>query len=200
MAVLSGSEATTALRNGTVRRPMAGARGHRPSWLQATLLIVGGTLLPVGLIVIGFGWYGAANTPYAFDQISYLISGGLLGLGLAFTGGFLYFGSWLAKIATDNSDAMNHLAETLAEMGEAISRAQVMVPVPVPQVHVPATSAHDRAETLPAVQSAQHQLVATEAGSMLHQAHCTLVRGRQDLRTASFDDPDLKPCRMCLAE
>lgn len=193
MAVLSMNETTTRPRNGPVRRQAAGGRGQRPSWLQATLLIVGATLLPIGLIVIGFGWYGAANTPYAFDQISFLISGGLLGLGLAFTGGFLYFGSWLAKIATDNSDAMNRLAESLDEMGEALSRAQVMVPVP-------ATWVHDKDDTLPAVPRAQDQFVATEAGSMLHQADCTLVQGRQDLRAASFDDPDLKPCRMCLAE
>ena len=65
--------------------------------LQLVLFWAGAILLPLGLVVIVLGWYGAANTPYQYDQLSYLVSGGLLGLGLTFTGGFLYFGAWLAR-------------------------------------------------------------------------------------------------------
>jgi hypothetical protein len=73
-------------------------------------LAAGAILLPVGLVVIILGWYGAANTPYQYDQLSYLVSGGLLGLGLTFCGGFLYFGAWLARIAADNRETAKRLA------------------------------------------------------------------------------------------
>ena len=69
------------------------------------LFWAGAILLPLGLVVIVLGWYGAANTPYQYDQLSYLVSGGLLGLGLTFTGGFLYFGAWLARIAADSRES-----------------------------------------------------------------------------------------------
>ena len=75
--------------------------------LQMVLFWAGAVLLPLGLVVIVLGWYGAANTPYQYDQLSYLVSGGLLGLGLTFVGGFLYFGAWLARIAADNGFSIN---------------------------------------------------------------------------------------------
>src|SRR5690349_14032516 len=73
--------------------------------LQVVLFWAGAVLLPLGLVVIVLGWYGAANTPYQYDQLSYLVSGGLLGLGLTFCGGFLYFGAWLARIASDQRES-----------------------------------------------------------------------------------------------
>ena len=73
--------------------------------LQLVLFWAGAILLPLGLVVIVLGWYGAANTPYQYDQLSYLVSGGLLGLGLTFIGGFLYFGAWLARIADDGRES-----------------------------------------------------------------------------------------------
>jgi hypothetical protein len=49
--------------------------------LQVVLFVSGAVLLPLGLVVIILGWYGAAHTAYQYDQLSYLVSGGLLGLG-----------------------------------------------------------------------------------------------------------------------
>ena len=43
------------------------------------LFWAGAILLPLGLVVIVLGWYGAANTPYQYDQISYLVSGACSG-------------------------------------------------------------------------------------------------------------------------
>lgn len=87
------------------------------------LFWAGAILLPVGLVVIILGWYGAANTPYQYDQLSYLVSGGLLGLGLTFCGGFLYFGAWLARIAADNRETAQRLADTLLVLADVTSRA-----------------------------------------------------------------------------
>jgi hypothetical protein len=65
---------------------------------QQILTIVGGFLMPLGLVVIGIGWYGAAHTGYVFEQIPYLVSGGLFGLGLTFCGALVFFSSWLARL------------------------------------------------------------------------------------------------------
>ncbi len=113
--------------------PRAGSRGsgsgaaplvnNHYKLLQVVLFWAGAVLLPLGLVVIVLGWYGAANTPYEYDQISYLVSGGLLGLGLTFTGGFLYFGAWLARIADDGRESSKRLADTLLVLADVTSRA-----------------------------------------------------------------------------
>ena len=69
--------------------------------VEQVLAIVSAVLLPLGLAVMLLGWYGAAHTPYLFEQVPYLISGGILGLGLAVVGGLIYFGSWVARSAAD---------------------------------------------------------------------------------------------------
>ncbi len=65
---------------------------------QQVMTIVGGFFMPLGLIAIAIGWYGTARTGYVFEQIPYLVSGGLFGLGLTFTGALVFFSSWLARI------------------------------------------------------------------------------------------------------
>src|SRR5690242_5258054 len=84
---------------------IAPLRGNGAATLQLVLFIAGAVMLPLGLVVIILGWYGASNTPYQYDQLSYLVSGGLFGLGLTFCGGFLYFGAWLARIAADQKES-----------------------------------------------------------------------------------------------
>ena len=63
-------------------------------WLQ-----IAGAVLPlVGLLAILGGWYGVSHTARAWRQTPYLVSGGILGLGLIFLGGFAYFAYWLTKL------------------------------------------------------------------------------------------------------
>ena len=59
--------------------------------------IGGALLIPIGLVLIGLAWFGASDTVFVDEQMSYLISGGLLGLALVMTGGFLYMRYWLAR-------------------------------------------------------------------------------------------------------
>src|SRR5687767_1150575 len=66
--------------------------------LPRLLLIAGGVLLPLGVVAIVLGWQGASHTPYAAEQMPYLISGGILGLAFVFAGGFLYFAFWLTQL------------------------------------------------------------------------------------------------------
>ena len=63
-------------------------------WLQ-----IAGTALPfLGLLAIIAAWYGVSHTAREWRQTPYVVSGGLLGLGLIFLGGFTYFAYWLTKL------------------------------------------------------------------------------------------------------
>ena len=107
-----------------LRRPSRGPRGGT----ERTVLLVGAALMPLGGLVILLGWYGASHTPYVFEQIPYVISGGLLGLALVVVGGLLYFGYLLARLIVEQReqsaellDAVRRLeaAQTLARRGRA---------------------------------------------------------------------------------
>jgi hypothetical protein len=148
------------------------------------LFVAGAVLLPLGLIVIVLGWYGAAHTPYAYDQLSYLVSGGLLGLGLTFCGGFLYFGAWLARIAADQRESAKRLSDTLLVLADVVSRSAVAsngVATPVPA----------------AERDAGAVLVVAGDGTTVHRADCSLIAHRDDLRPAGPDAPGLTACRLC---
>jgi hypothetical protein len=84
----------TAVWEGEQRLP-----GRAPTLgLQRVLTIAGRFRIPLGLAVIGIGWYGTAHTGYVFEQVSYLASGGLFGLGLTISGALIFFSSWLARL------------------------------------------------------------------------------------------------------
>jgi len=149
------------------------------------LFVAGAVLLPLGLVVIILGWYGAAHTPYAYDQLSYLVSGGLLGLGLTFCGGFLYFGAWLARIAADMRDSSKRLADTLLLLSDVVSRS----------------GAGSGPLQSPAAQRDPGSILVVAAdGSTVHRRDCSLVGHRDDLRPAGPDAAHLTPCRLCKPE
>ncbi|MFC6343645.1 hypothetical protein ACFP8W_16785, partial [Nocardioides hankookensis] len=143
--------------------------------LQLVLFWAGAILLPLGLVVIVLGWYGAANTPYQYDQLSYLVSGGLLGLGLTFAGGFLYFGAWLARIAADNRESAKRLADTLLVLADVTSRAA-------------ANSDTLDVSGLP---------VTAGDGTTMHRRDCALIAHRADLHPVGEDNGHLTQCRVC---
>ena len=88
--------------------------------MQQGLGLAGSLLMPLGLIAIGLGWFGAAHTPYTFEQVAYLVSGGIGGLALTTLGGFLFFGSWLARIAHQQRQQTELLAGEIARLADAI--------------------------------------------------------------------------------
>jgi hypothetical protein len=143
---------------------------------QTMLFWVGASLLPLGLVVIVLGWYGVANTPFGYDQQSYMISGGFGGLALTFVGGFLYFGSWLARIAEDNRESSRRLADTLLVLADVTSRA---------------ASLNDRGVDVSALP------VTAGDGTTVHRRDCALIAHRGDLRPVGDHQHDLVPCRVC---
>jgi hypothetical protein len=146
--------------------------GNTERWM----LIVGGTLMPLGLLAILLGWVGASHTPLPFEQTSYLISGGLLGLGLVVSGGFVYFAYWQTVRIRESREQHRQLVEAVGRL----------------EARLVATEVAAGADT--AVTSG---LVATASGTMFHRADCPIVAGRDDLAPIDPDDTNLRPCKMC---
>ena len=163
--------------------PKAGRSGAAPlkndnsRLFQQVLFWVGASLLPLGLVVIVLGWYGVANTPFGYDQESYMISGGFGGLALTFVGGFLYFGSWLARIAEDNREASRRLADTLLVLADVTSRSAALGDGGIDVAAIPVTCGDE--------------------GVTMHRRDCSLVAHRTDLRPVGENTAGLVACRVC---
>ena len=143
---------------------------------------VAAVLFPLGLLVIGVGWYGAAHTPYLFEQVPYLISGGLVGLALVTGSGLLYFGSWIARSANTQRQATAELTDLLTQIRDELA-ARPAAPAPAPR---------GRKEP-----NGQSPFVATAHGSMLHRPDCSVVAGRRDLHSVPAEGSGLQPCGLC---
>jgi hypothetical protein len=142
--------------------------GRSDMWM----LYVGGTLMPLGALLIVLGWLGASRTPFVFEQTPYLISGGILGLALVVGGGFVYFGYWqslrIRESRRQNEDltaAVNRLETLLGNGGAAGVGAA--------------------------------RFVATAQGSIFHRPDCAVVEGRTNLRKVDPNREDLAPCQIC---
>lgn len=163
-------------RAGAGRSGAAPLKDDNSRLFQQVLFWVGASLLPLGLVVIVLGWYGVANTPFGYDQESYMISGGFGGLALTFVGGFLYFGSWLARIAEDNREASRRLADTLLVLADVTSRSASLSDQGVDVSALPVTAGD---------------------GTTLHRRDCALIAHRDDLRPAGEHHAGLVACRVC---
>ena len=175
----------------------------RVSTVDQLMSVVAAVLLPLGLVFVFFGWYGAARTPYLFEQVPYLVSGGLIGLGLVVTGGCVLFGSWIARTSREQAARDDALLAAVNDMRDELARLRLHPPQAAPAA--PAQrgrrrSAGDAADPAAAVinGSSVTGLVATARGSMLHRPDCAIVTGRDDLHDVSDPDAEgLRPCRLC---
>ena len=175
-ATVAPAEQTAAAeqRIGRLREGVKGLGGRRLS-LDRVLLIAGSVLLPLGVILIIVGWYGASHTPWLFEQIPYAVSGGVLGGALVIVGGFLYFGYWLTRLVHESrrqTDVLSTLVQQLQASG-AIAGGN--------------GSGGGNASGL----------VATATGTMLHRPDCPVVFGKDDLRRVGANAKGFEPCKIC---
>jgi hypothetical protein len=78
-------------------------RGRTSTDRSKALFVVGGAAVSLGLAMVVLGYVGASHTIYVFEQIPYLISGGILGGSLVVAGGFCYFAFWLTRLHAEMS-------------------------------------------------------------------------------------------------
>jgi hypothetical protein len=142
------------------------------------MLILGGILMPVGIILIILGWAGASRTPFAWEQMDYLISGGILGLGLVFAGGFLYFSYW-------HTVRINESRAQTRQVVAALGRVEALL--------AGGATTDDTGRAVPA----PRRYVATPSGSIFHRPDCAAVAGRDDVKDVNVERTSLKPCRIC---
>jgi len=143
--------------------------------LDRALLLVGGLLLPLGILLIVLGWLGASHTVLLFEQLPYVLSGGLLGLALVFAGGFIYFGYWQTLIVRESRTQHRELVASLGRIEMLLGGG---------------------AETTAAAAG----LVATPTGNMAHRPDCPVVAGRTDLRRVEPGAAGFGACKICLPE
>lgn len=176
MTTLDTLAAPAAVRQERLSSQVAGLRGRRgvgDRWM----LYIGGFLLPLGVMLVLLGWKGASSTPLVFEQNSYLLSGGLLGLALVVAGGFVYFGYWMTLLVRESRTTRTELVAVLSRM------EQLLADGPAPR----GARGAGRAELL----------VATRNGTMFHRPDCVAVDGKDGLRYVTADDPTLSPCKLC---
>lgn len=154
---------------------------------ERVLMVVGGIIAPLGLVVVVIGWYGAAHSPFLFQQVPYLISGLGLGLGLVFLGSFFYFAHWITELVKESRSQS-------AAMIEAIGRLEETVRQQAGAERLAATATHDG--TPIAAASTNGSLVATGKGTMAHRPDCVVVAGKNGLRAVSEGD-GLASCKLC---
>lgn len=102
-----------ASRLAALARAVEAGRTRRRFDVRQIMLVVGATLMGLGFAAIVLGWYGAAHSAYLFQEVPYLISGGLLGVALVAGGGFLFFAAWLVRLIEENRRAAARVAQTL---------------------------------------------------------------------------------------
>src|SRR5271163_538413 len=83
-------------------RPGRGGRNVR-KWMET----IGMSLIAFGFVCIILGWYGSAHSPYLYQEVPYLISGGLLGVALVIGGGVLVRCAWsMRQLEEDRRNAL----------------------------------------------------------------------------------------------
>ena len=91
-------------------------------WLE----LIGVAMIVFGFICILLGWYGAAHSAYQYQEIPYLISGGLLGVALVIGGGVLLRTAWSMRLLEEERRnalaivrSVDRLERVLKEMDHA---------------------------------------------------------------------------------
>ncbi len=161
----------------------------RNSWQ----VIAGAILIPLGVVLILLGWYGAAHARVVQQQIPYMVSGSFIGLGCMIVGGLLFFGHWLYRIY-DQADLQHEETQRVLETIAAALLAQRGDVAGVTGGPVPATAA-----AAVAGEPAPTMFYATASGTVYHRADCAVIGHHpDDLRVLGPDGVvGLRPCQIC---
>jgi hypothetical protein len=141
------------------------------------LLFAGALLMPLGVVLILLAWGDSSRTSLVYEQINYLISGGILGLALVVAGGFTYFAYWQTVRIRESRN------QTVA-LTRAIGRLEALLE-------------GGAASELTGIEATEPTYVATANGTIFHRPDCTAVAGRDDVSKVDITTTTLTPCRIC---
>jgi hypothetical protein len=139
------------------------------------VLIAGAIMVPLGVALIILAWYGAAHKALIIQQFPYLLSGGILGLGLMITGGLAYFGYWVTRLVQENRT-------NTRELIAAIDRLSMI---------------DGEGEGVTGGRAGNGMLVATATGTMLHRPDCAVVANRPGTRRVKAGTAGFELCKIC---
>jgi hypothetical protein len=132
--------------------------------------------LGAGIVFVILGWYGAAHTNILTEQIPYLISGGLLGLGLIVVAGVMAAGLSQER-STD--DLRREIARALATMSSGTP---------------------DRGVRADAFSSNGNHVYVVPGGRSYHVAGCPILEGKEgvkELLPAQAGASGYAACKLC---
>ena len=150
---------------------------RRPARLA---LYVGGTMIILGAVALYLGYNGAATNALVQAQTPYIISGGLVGLGLLALGGISLAVYIVLVVQADFRTELSAMRESIEQLSDALS-------------HQAFGSANGAGATADVV------LVA-RGSSSFHRSECRLVQRSEHSRPtprAEADREGLLPCRIC---
>ena len=143
---------------------------------QNTRMLITIALLGAGIVFVILGWYGAAHTNILTEQIPYLISGGLLGMGLIIVAGVMAAG---ASQERSNDELRREIARSLAAMSEGVP---------------------DRGVRADAFSSNGHHVYVVPGGRSYHVAGCPILEGKEgvkELQPAQAAESGYAACKLC---
>ena len=160
---------------------MSRVRGSKGFDVDRIVLGAGAALVVFGIVAIFLAWSATSRTPYMFEQIPYMISGGLLGVGLIFLGGFVYFAYWITRLVRETREQSNRAAELLDRIAESVDGA---------------SSLNGGGSKKP-IAGGRGEFVATKDGTLFHRPDCQVVAGKPRLRRVEARTKGLQPCQIC---
>jgi hypothetical protein len=163
-----------------LREAVSQIKPSRLRWSDSWLLVIGSALLPLGIGMILLGWYGSAQTSLDWEQTPYLISGGLLGLGLLGVGAAMYFSYWMTRLVRNTEEAGRRDRE------HQLRVEQLLTEIAAGQRIAPRPNTRG---------NAAEPLVVTPGGTMLHRADCVATRGLEVVKPRSYAGLEL--CGIC---
>ncbi len=166
----------------------------RNSWQ----VIAGALLIPLGIVFILLGWYGAAHARVVQQQIPYMVSGSFVGLGCMVVGGFLFWGHWLYRIY-DQADLHHEEQQRLLETIAAALLAQRGDGAVAGQPAALGSSTAGAGSGPAAGDSAPATYYGTSSGTVYHRVDCAVIAHHpEDLRVLGPDGvAGMRACQIC---
>lgn len=87
---------------------------------ERLLFVLGAVAAPLGMLLIGIGWYGSAGSGLVFEQIPYVVSGGFAGLGFVFIGCTLYACWWITRSIREQRERHDAVVQKQDELIAAV--------------------------------------------------------------------------------